>query len=440
MKKLYSWIDSRKNFIFQLFLESIIFVITRFSYEKNEVSNLSFIILYLAWFFFSYVIGRYYINTKKLSSIVFQIIFKILVLNILIFISINLYSLLIIKTNLTQINIYFSLLNYVNFPIILLNLLNSIYTNLINFKIDKLLFVGSKEKYDIFLEIINQYSLEKNLLIKNFRFDYYDPNKKISLKKFNQVILEDPNFIKPNDKNLKSILEETQTISILEWSKTILNRYPIELLNEKNSNELDFLNNKKLIEIRLKRLSEVLLSLILLFAAFPILLFCAICIYIEDRGPIFYTQDRTGKDGVIFKLTKLRTMITNAERNGPQWSRVNDSRVTNTGLILRKLRIDELPQLVSVIIGDMSLIGPRPERPSINSDLAKSIPFYNLRHKVKPGLSGWAQVNYPYGSSISDSKIKLSYDLYYINHFSNFLDILIFFKTIRLVFNLKGSL
>ena len=177
-----------------------------------------------------------------------------------------------------------------------------------------------------------------------------------------------------------------------------------------------------------------------MFAAFPILLICAICIYIEDRGPIFYTQDRTGKDGVIFKLTKLRTMIINAERNGPEWSRENDSRVTKTGFILRKLRIDELPQLVSVITGDMSLIGPRPERPSINRDLAKLIPFYNLRHKVKPGLSGWAQVNYPYGSSISDSKIKLSYDLYYINHFSNFLDILIFFKTIRLVFNLKGSL
>tara|TARA_A100001035_G_scaffold132041_1_gene103771 strand:+ start:214 stop:636 length:423 start_codon:yes stop_codon:yes gene_type:complete len=132
-------------------------------------------------------------------------------------------------------------------------------------------------------------------------------------------------------------------------------------------------------------------------------------------------------------------MIINAEKDGPQWSTKNDRRVTKIGKLLRKYRIDEVPQLINVIKGDMSLIGPRPERPEIDLKLSKQIINYNLKFLAKPGLSGWAQVNYPYGASISDSEIKLSYDLYYIKNFSIFLDFLIFFKTMRLVFNAEGS-
>ena len=132
-------------------------------------------------------------------------------------------------------------------------------------------------------------------------------------------------------------------------------------------------------------------------------------------------------------------MKVNPEKNGAVWANKNDKRITKIGRIIRKTRIDELPQLFSIIIGDMSLIGPRPERPSINNDLATLIPFYNLRHKVKPGLSGWAQVNFPYGASIEDASLKLSYDLYYIKNFSIFLDFMIFFKTLKLVINGKGA-
>ena len=153
----------------------------------------------------------------------------------------------------------------------------------------------------------------------------------------------------------------------------------------------------------------------------PFLFITSILIKLEDGGPIFYTQVRNGFEGKKFKIIKLRTMIINAEKDGVQWSNKTDKRITKVGYILRKLRIDELPQLLLVITGDMSLIGPRPERPNIDNILRKEIPNYDLRYLIKPGISGWAQVNYPYGASIEDAKFKLSYDLYYIKIFQFFL-------------------
>jgi lipopolysaccharide/colanic/teichoic acid biosynthesis glycosyltransferase len=161
-------------------------------------------------------------------------------------------------------------------------------------------------------------------------------------------------------------------------------------------------------------------------------------IYLEDKGPIFYNQTRTGLNGKIIKIIKFRSMHVDAEIEGIQWSKNNDKRITRIGRILRALRIDELPQLFCVLLGSMSLIGPRPERPEIEKKLFKKIPYYKSRYILKPGISGWAQVNYHYGASIADTKQKLSYDIYYISNFSFFLDLLIFFKTIKLVLNAKG--
>ena len=161
-------------------------------------------------------------------------------------------------------------------------------------------------------------------------------------------------------------------------------------------------------------------------------------IYLEDKGPIFYTQTRSGLNGKIIKIIKFRSMHVNAEIDGIQWSKNNDKRITRIGRILRALRIDELPQLFCVIFGSMSLIGPRPERPEIEEKLFTKLPYYKSRYILKPGISGWAQVNYHYGASVADTKQKLSYDIYYISNFSFFLDLLIFFKTIKLVLNAKG--
>ena len=142
--------------------------------------------------------------------------------------------------------------------------------------------------------------------------------------------------------------------------------------------------------------------------------FITLLIYLEDGNPIFYSQTRNGLSESKIKILKLRTMKVSAEDLGPQWSTKNDPRITKIGKIVRKLRLDELPQLILVIKGQMSLIGPRPERPEIDNKLKNLIAHYKVRYLIKPGLSGWAQVNYPYGASIKDSEIKLSYDLYYL--------------------------
>ena len=151
----------------------------------------------------------------------------------------------------------------------------------------------------------------------------------------------------------------------------------------------------------------------LLIITFPILIIAAILIKIEDNGPILYVQKRTGLYEQIFRIIKLRSMKVNSEIHGPVWSNKSDKRVTKVGFFLRKSRIDELPQLWNVLIGEMSLIGPRPERPEIEENLNKKINQYKFRHIIKPGLSGWAQVNFPYGASVIDSKEKLSYDFLY---------------------------
>ena len=187
-------------------------------------------------------------------------------------------------------------------------------------------------------------------------------------------------------------------------------------------------------------MGDILISSILIILTSPIILIAAILIKIEDGGPIFYSQKRNTMNMDIFNIIKLRTMHVNAEKDGAKWFKYGDQRVTNIGKFLRLMRFDELPQLLEVFSGNMSLIGPRPERPSFDVDLKKQIKFYELRYLIKPGLSGWAQVNYPYGSSVEDSKKKLSYDLYYLKNFSIYLDFLILFKTIKLVLSAKGAI
>jgi lipopolysaccharide/colanic/teichoic acid biosynthesis glycosyltransferase len=160
---------------------------------------------------------------------------------------------------------------------------------------------------------------------------------------------------------------------------------------------------------------------------------------IGNRGKLIYTQERVGKNGKVFRIVKFRTMVKNAEKAGAVFATTNDSRVTPFGKILRKSRMDELPQFINILKGEMAVIGPRPERPIFVDEIAEVMPFYETRHVIKPGLTGWAQVNYSYGETIDDSLIKLQYDLYYIKHRSIFLDINIVFKTLGTVLLYKGQ-
>ncbi|MGQ0652138.1 MAG: TIGR03013 family XrtA/PEP-CTERM system glycosyltransferase [Betaproteobacteria bacterium] len=188
-----------------------------------------------------------------------------------------------------------------------------------------------------------------------------------------------------------------------------------------------------------KRAFDVLASLVLLVIALPVLIVAGLCILIESGAPVLYRQERVGEQGRSFTIYKLRTMRQDAEKGTPRWAAANDNRVTALGRLLRKFRIDELPQIVNVLRGDMSFVGPRPERPFFVDQLSAQIPYYALRHNVKPGITGWAQVRYPYGACVDDAVEKLQYDLYYAKNHGLFLDLLILFATFEVVLWGKGA-
>ena len=213
--------------------------------------------------------------------------------------------------------------------------------------------------------------------------------------------------------------------------------YPSWLIYSKGFESQSYLR-----QIRNYSFNIFLATLVLLFV-WPFMLLTALIIYVDDGrktgASVFYKQVRVGKNGEEFSIYKFRSMGIDAEKNGAQWADKNDVRVTRVGGFIRKYRLDELPQLYNVFKGDMSFVGPRPERPEFVEQLEQTIPFYSKRHNVKPGLAGWAQLNYPYGASIEDAEGKLKYDLYYVKHQSFLLDILVLIRTIEVVLFGKGQ-
>jgi sugar transferase (PEP-CTERM system associated) len=190
----------------------------------------------------------------------------------------------------------------------------------------------------------------------------------------------------------------------------------------------------------LKRALDFFISLSFLILIMPTLLLVILAIRLESPGPIFYRQERVGLNGKVFKVWKLRSMRVDAEGDGvPQWAKTADNRVTRVGRIIRKTRLDEVPQIINVLTGDMSFIGPRPERPFFVDQLREQIPFYDLRHRVRPGITGWAQINYPYGASVEDSRMKFSYDLYYLKKNDVFMDFAILMQTVRVILFADGA-
>ncbi len=198
--------------------------------------------------------------------------------------------------------------------------------------------------------------------------------------------------------------------------------------------------NQGVMRSAVKRVFDLVSSLVLLVLSAPVMLVTAVLIKLESPGSIFYTQERVGLNGATFKVIKFRSMRNDAEKDGrPQWATKNDARVTRVGNIIRKVRIDELPQLINVLRGEMSMVGPRPERPFFVDELVAQIPYYAVRHSVKPGVTGWAQVRYEYGSTIEDSLEKLQYDLYYVKNHTLFLDLLIMLETVAVVLTGRGA-
>lgn len=239
---------------------------------------------------------------------------------------------------------------------------------------------------------------------------------------------------------LQAKLRGAMVVDIRSFYEHIVHRLPVMQINDEWLLLHDgFSLNTRGSLRRLKRALDVLISLALLVPGLPIMLLSALIIRLESPGPVIYTQKRVGLHEQEFTVYKFRSMRQDAEKDGAVWAQANDNRVTRFGKFIRKVRIDELPQLWNVLRGDMSFIGPRPERMEFVLKLAEKIPFYNLRHSVKPGLTGWAQVCYPYGASEEDARHKLEYDLYYVKNMSILLDIKIILKTVGVVLFPKGA-
>ena len=445
-----TWINTRRRKIIAIIIDFwISFLLYNHIYfldvnsYPNQVVTLS---IGSFWIIFSYILGRYKKENRiSLQSFLFSIlkIFSLIIFGIFIYAFINWFSSIIIfdqliidQKDLLLKDIFIKSISNIGF----LSLISQSLISILNYKIyDKKnlwIFYGKEQEYNKFLRELNNHSYHPEI---NF-ISASEPLKINKSKNLKGIIVNENNIIKvDNLDNLYNIkLSGIEVINLIDWFDKEYHRIPTDFI------ESNYQLIKKLKSIednyhnRIKRLGDIFVSLIIILITLPVIFIVSCLIYLEDKGPIFYTQTRSGLNGKIIKIIKFRSMHVNAEIDGIQWSKNNDKRITRIGRILRALRIDELPQLFCVIFGSMSLIGPRPERPEIEEKLFTKLPYYKSRYILKPGISGWAQVNYHYGASVADTKQKLSYDIYYISNFSFFLDLLIFFKTIKLVLNAKG--
>lgn len=310
---------------------------------------------------------------------------------------------------------------------------------------ERVVFVGENDYTEDLLESVKkdgQYVFVTSLNNTDMKalgkeiLELYNTKKFDVLVDFTDKLLRDP---KITEKLLQYKLEGLQYYNYLEFYETYENKLPISHLSPKwfleNTGFEIYHNN---FNLKAKRLLDLLSALLIGIFAAPVIVLAAIIVKLESKGPIFFIQERIGEGNKKFNIVKFRSMTTDAEKDGPQWASKNDNRVTKFGKIMRATRIDELPQLWNVLRGEMSFVGPRPEREYFIQQLEKEIPYYNLRHTVKPGLTGWAQVMYPYGASVEDAYRKLQYDLYYIKHHSIPFDVKVLLKTVTIVIFGKG--
>tara|TARA_S200000501_G_scaffold146012_1_gene137806 strand:+ start:184 stop:1485 length:1302 start_codon:yes stop_codon:yes gene_type:complete len=415
----------------------IIFFIYNNQYNTIFQSNpnkLIIIFLIIYWILLNYILGQYdqlYKSLhKKISSNIFNTSIISLSANI-IYLYINLFGEKL-DINIFMIFTFINIILKIFFLIILSQTIIDIFTIKNNLRRDWLV-ISNKKTFDIL------YMLNRNL--KNF----------YNLKKYNKsdnsidrnicgLIIEKDFILSDNDITyIKRIKKNNLPIlKPLYWCEKYLQSSPSELQENNELHYINDLNSSYDMRRKIKRIGDLSLSFFLLISLLPILLVIIIFLYIFQGPPIFYTQLRNGLNEKTFKIIKFRTMKNDAEINGPQWSRKNDERITFCGKLLRKFRLDELPQLLNVINGEMSLIGPRPERPEFDINLNQKIKNYSYRYLTKPGLSGWAQVNYRYSNNINESQNKYSYDLFYIKNQSLLIDFIILFKTIKIIFKAKG--
>lgn len=395
-----------------------------------EAHILPFSIIFIIWLLGFYIIGLYDINEQKDR---FKLLEKVFLgtavgvtLSIIIFYIIP-YFKIAPKTSLVIFSgIFFIAESFWRFFFSLKT--KTPEKNLLIFGESK----DSKELFDFINE--NPHLGYKNEGLMPGATDKDELKKIIQQKDIEIIAIEndiiDDKILSELHKNLRSGVE---IIDFKELYESVFKKTPSKELE--NLKIIISIGKKHRIYESIKKPTEKIFALLVFIILSPLIALISLLIKITSRGPIIYKQIRAGKNGKEFKVYKFRTMIEDAEKNGPQWSSgENDKRLTSVGKILRATHTDEIPQLLNIVIGDISFVGPRPERPEFIEQIKKSVPFFEIRNIIKPGLTGWAQTKFKYTSSINDSEIKLQYDIYYAKNRSFILDIIIILKTIKMFF------
>jgi len=390
---------------------------------------LPFSILYFFWLIIFYIFGLYDLNIIKIRETFYARFFGAILAALVI--GLSFFYLFRITEVTPKTNLVLNILIFA----VLLFLWRKIFLALFSSRfLTRVAIVGEQNQAQKLAEEINSRPyLGYKVMSLDMSRDLPD---QINENKI-EVILVPPDLVFDSEliKNLYRCLPTG--IKFLNWTRAyeiIAEKIPVSLVNH-----VWFLENlgegEKIFYDKLKRTLDIILAAIVIAATLPFWILIAIFIKLEDRGPIIYTQERVGKDGKPFPLLKFRSMEPEAEKKtGPLWAEEKDRRATKVGAFLRRIHLDELPQMINVLRGEISLVGPRPERPEFIRQLGKEISHYQLRHIIKPGFTGWAQIKFRYGRSVMDSQEKFQYDLYYLKNRSLLLDLGILLKTFQLFF------
>ena len=413
---------------FSLFLTILFGFFKEVNFEVIYLHFLPFSILYFLWAIVLYIFGLYdlHLIKTKISFYprLFGALFTEFIVGALFFYIVPFFG-ITPKTNL--------LLNVLIFGILFALWRNLFYSLFSNHFLNRVAIVGRGPQVENFKkEIKNRPYLGYRLVPIDFKKDllFQIQKENIDTVIFTEEFETDPKFL------TALYLCLPLRINFLDFAKAyelITERIPVSIVSRSWFLE-NLKEGEKGLYDKLKRIFDLILAMLLLILTFPLWPFIALSIKLNDEGPIFYRQERVGKDRKNFLLIKFRSMIPKAEETGPQWAKKEDLRVTRVGRFLRRFHLDEFPQMINVILGNISLVGPRPERPEFVAQLEKEIPHYHLRHLIRPGFTGWAQIKFRYGRSIVDSQEKFEYDLYYLKNRSFLLDLGILLKTFQLFF------
>ena len=437
--KIKQWLLLTGDFI-SFYLALLLSLIARyrgeFLAETWQTHLAPFTLIYFVWILVFYINGLYDLRRAKNNLEFGRLFFGGLAVNAAL--AIGFFYLapwvgIAPKTNLFLVLIFVVVLIYgwrMLFNFLIVN----------SFAKTRILFLGESQESEEIIRLI-----EREPQLGYEIADVIVPSNEIALqniideKKVNIIVLGEHLNKTPELTHAlyQTIFSQMTFVDIITFFENLTGRVPVAALNEswflENLKEAD----KKLYNF-FKTAGDFILALIFAVLLIAILPLIAIAIKLQDRGSVFYTQKRIGLDGREYIIYKFRTMIENAESAGAQFAGMKDNRITPVGKFLRKTRLDELPQVWNILRGEMSFVGPRPERSEFVSELTRQMPFYAVRHLIKPGLTGWAQINYPYAGTFEENLKKLEYDLYYLKNRSILLDIAILFKTLNIVLRFKG--